>query len=389
MRGTRVAESRVMNSGSISFASIGMATLVSLACSSQPGTRWELRAATFNAALAPGFEPLASQRLPLVVSALAEAAQQLDVLCVQEFWLESDFAQLRATSTASLPYVVHPAPLPGAGECTEAELGTLGQCVQNQCANTDAEALVACLQTQCSTEVGSLSGGCLGCLINQLDDFSQCAPTGHAPIASDPAIFGGDYDTGLLSRYPISEQAVLPLDAYFQRGAVLYARIEVPQLGPVHTFCTHLSSPLGVIPYVGPDGSWDGEHARESEQLFEFIRAKQGNLEPVLVLGDLNMGFAVDGVGAVLPGDFAALLADGLTDPYLDSGQAQCSECNDNSFRAADTPNDLIDHALIQGFPGASASVTRVFTGPVSLAAGLPPTNLSDHYGVRLQLSSR
>ena len=329
--------------------------------------------------------------MPAVVSALQEAARDLDVLCVQEFWLESDFAQLLAATAQSLPAALRPAPVPGSGLCTAAELGSIGGCVQAHCTSAAADERVGCIQSECPSELGGLSGGCLGCLINQLDDFARCAPEAE-PAVSDPAIFGGDYDTGLLSRYPISEREVLPLSAYFQRGAVLYARLEVPRLGPVHAFCTHFSSPLGVIPYAGPLGSWDGEHRRETEQLLDFVQAKAGNSEPVLVLGDLNTGPASNDGQAVLADDFALLLASGLTDPYLDGGQPQCSECNDNTLRPADSSNDLIDHLLIKRFPKSSARVTRKFSAPVSLSSSgsdAAPSHLSDHYGLRLDLESR
>ncbi|MET0790679.1 MAG: endonuclease/exonuclease/phosphatase family protein [Polyangiaceae bacterium] len=334
-----------------------------LGCSTDDASVWQVRALTFNAALAPGFEPRSNQRLPAVVDALREASKTLDVLCVQEFWIDSQFARLREATEETLPYVVHPPPLPGSGGCTSNELATLVGCVTNACSSAGADDLVGCIQSQCESEVRSLSGGCLGCLINQLDDFSHCAPSGVAPIASDPAIFGGDSDIGLLSRHPMTQPDVLPLEAYFQRGAVAYAKVEVPQLGPVHAFCTHLSSPLGVIPYAGTSESWDSEHQREVAQLLGFIREKAGPAEPVLVMGDLNTGLALDGAGAVLPNHFEALLQSGLRDPYLDSGQPQCSECNDNGLRARDNPQ-CSDRSLVDSSfpPCVGASQPRVYS---------------------------
>lgn len=377
--------------------SITLSCLVAVAvcggCSNDPeaARSWKLRASTFNAALAPGFEPRSAQRLPAVLSALGAAARDLDVLCVQEFWVDSDFGQLLSVTAESLHESVHPAPVPGTGACTASELDSIGGCVQTRCASAASDDQVGCIQSECPSEVSALSGGCLGCLINHLDDFARCMP-GPDAVVSDPAIFNGDYDSGLLSRYPISNSDVLPLAAYFQRGAVLYARLEVPHLGPVHAFCTHLSSPLGIISYAGAFGSWDGEHRRETEQLLEFIQTKAGASEPVLVMGDLNMGLAVENGEAVLAEDFQRILATGLTDPYLDGGEAHCSECNDNTFRAADSTNDLVDHLLIDHFPNATARVTREFTTPAALDpqdGDATPSHLSDHYGLRLELESR
>lgn len=350
---------------------------------------WQLRALTYNAALAPAFEPLSSERAPKVVAALSEAAAQLDVMCVQEFWLESDFASLLSATKNTLGNALRPDPKPGTGTCTAAQLTALATCQATECGELSGGDLVGCLQGQCRNEIQALPGACLGCLFDHVADFSLCAGTGSEP--SDPAIFGGDFDIGLLSRYPLQKKEILPLDAYFQRGAVLYAEIEVPKLGPVHAFCTHLSSSLGVIPYAGPDGSWDGEHTHEVEQLVNFIQAKAGDSEPVLVMGDLNMGVALQENPAVLPEDFGLLLATGLSDPFLDSGMPACSECGDNSFRGADSTDDLIDHLLVKRFPGSSSSVTRAFTEPVSLPTAGDPllTNLSDHYGLRLAISPK
>ena len=51
---------------------------------------------------------------------------------------------------------------------------------------------------------------------------------------------------------------------------------------------------------------------------------------------------------------------------------------------------DLIDHLLMKRFPKSWSTVTRAFTAPVSIAtiSGTVMTNLSDHYGIRLTISS-
>ncbi len=373
---------------------LGSLLTLATACSTDQGapanTRWQLNALTFNTALAPGFEPNTAARLPKVLSALSDAAPGLDLMCIQELWEEPDFAALKSALGGALPNTLHRAPTPGSGSCSSDELGSLGACVQSECDSAEPERLVACIQTQCTTEVTALSGGCLGCLINHLGTFEACATAGAA-ATGDPAIFGGNSDIALFSRFPIVDQEILPLDAYFQRGTALYARIEVPQLGTVHAFCTHFSSPLGVIPYAGPDGSWDGEHARETEELVRLIAAHAGDGERVLVMGDLNTGLALNGNGAVLPDDLEALLATGLRDPYLDGGRAECSECSDNSLRSPDSSADLIDHLLIRGFPEGSASVSRAFTSQVEIGAegNVELSHLSDHYGLMLQLGLR
>jgi hypothetical protein len=96
---------------------------------------WRLRALTYNAALAPGFEPKSAERQPEILKALKIAAQQLDVMCVQELWQASDFTQLFSATAQSLPNALHAPPRPGTGLCGAAELGSIGSCVQGHCAS--------------------------------------------------------------------------------------------------------------------------------------------------------------------------------------------------------------------------------------------------------------
>ena len=108
-------------------------------------------------------------------------------------------------------------------------------------------------------------------------------------------------------------------------------------------------------------------------------------------MGDLNMGLALNGKGAVLPDDFARLQASGLRDPYLDPGNPECSECSDNSLRSPESVDDLIDHLLVKAFPTSTANVTRSFATPVAVTSDgtTRDTHLSDHFGLQLELTSR
>jgi endonuclease/exonuclease/phosphatase family metal-dependent hydrolase len=338
------------------------------------------RALTFNTALAPDFEPFAAQRAPKVIAALASAAADLDVMCVQEFWREEDFAALVAATNDSLPHTLHPAKKPGSGTCTADTLTPLGACLQAACPDAAGLGRVGCAEQACGDQVAALSGGCLGCIVNNPDDFGQCVGAGTE--ANDPAIFGGDNDVGLLSRYPLDEAESLPLDAYFVRTDVLHARVDIPSLGRVHVFCTHLGSSLGPIPYAGPYGSWDGEHTHQVKQLLDIVAQKASDSEPVILLGDLNTGPALPNIYGAAPDDYV-LLAAQLENPYVLGGNAKCTECNDDSFRDADSHDDLIDHFLVRNFPSSKQSVERVFTDKVALD-DTTTVNLSDHYGLRL-----
>lgn len=346
-----------------------------------------LRAMTYNAALAPDFEPFAPERAPLVVSRLAAQAESLDLLCVQEFWLESDAEALVDTVHAELPHALRAAPEPGSGACTVDELTSVGGCLEAECAEFDGVERTACAQTACGAEIAALSGGCLGCILNSLGEpLEGCVGDGSEP--EDPAIFGGAHDGLLLSRYPLEGRESTALDGYLVRTAVLYGRVEVPGFGPVHAFCTHLGSPLGVIPYAGPHGSWEGEHASQVEALTELIDAKAEDGLPVVVLGDFNMGPAVGTSVAVLGEQYADFQAYArLTNPYVGQAEPPCTDCADNTFHALDPEyqDNIIDHVFVRNFTHTRESAERVLDQPAPL--GELAFNLSDHYGVRLTVT--
>ncbi len=351
---------------------------------------WKLRAMTYNTALAPGFEPLSAERSPLLVSALAAAAQELDLLCVQELWQTIDWDALKVAARSELPSRVYQQPKPGSGDCTPAELGALDACLTDNCAGQEGDALVLCASQNCSEVIASLSGGCMGCIMNHVSDGSFLACLGDGSALQDPAIFAGDYDVALLSRYAIEEQAVEILDAYMVRAAALYARVNVPGLGPVDAFCTHLGSSLGVIPYKGPYGSWDGEHAHQVEQLVDFVAEKNDGQRPLLLLGDLNMGPALAGppsVKAVLADDYQLLLDAGFENQFVSSPVATCTFCGYSKFADPPSSNQLIDHVLSKNFSAPSVTFTRELATPVVVLEGEDPVDLSDHYALRLELA--
>ncbi|HEX6766779.1 MAG TPA: endonuclease/exonuclease/phosphatase family protein [Polyangiaceae bacterium] len=347
----------------------------------------KLRALTYNTALAPDFEPLTEVRKPLIEAALSDLATDLDVLCVQEYWKYSDLDDLDAALDGKLDYGLRHAPVPGSGACSDEDLSALGGCVASACGTATGIDLVACAQTECAEPIQSIDGGCLGCFLDHLEDteFSAC----YGDAVKDPALFGGTFDVGLFARYPLIAEAALEYDSYFVRAAALFARIDVPELGPVDTFCTHLGSSLGVIPYQGRFSSWEGEHAHQVEQLIDFISANASGANPVLVLGDLNMGPASAGpppVSAELPDDLRALLDSGLDNAVTDEA---CTLCSDNVLRGEGSADTWVDHVLVRGFSGP-VSTERILREPFTLSTpdGDVPMNLSDHYGLRAELSN-
>jgi endonuclease/exonuclease/phosphatase family metal-dependent hydrolase len=343
---------------------------------------YEVRAATFNAALAPAFAPLVAERTEPVISALTSSSSSLDLLCVQEFWLAEPWQALAASVASELPHAVRLAPRPGAGSCSAEELGALGQCLQTTCPDATGENLVACATTNCAAEVTALNPGCLSCVMNHItEDFSTCV---GPEVDADPAIYGGAFDVGLLSRLPIVDHDSKELSSYFVRAAVLYAKLDVPGAGPVHAFCTHLGSPLDIVPYAGNYGSWHDEQRQQVNELLAFIHEKTGDTGRVLVLGDMNNGPAQGAIQGEWADNYAALTASGLVDPYVSQADATCTWCGDNTYHPGATPT-LVDHILVRGFDDATTRITRSYVDPVTfdLDDGSITANLSDHYGLR------
>jgi endonuclease/exonuclease/phosphatase family metal-dependent hydrolase len=343
-----------------------------------------LRVTTFNAALAPDVAPYVAERKPLVIQSLARQAKQVDALCVQEFWRDSDFGELQTRVADDLPVALRPAPRPGTGSCTLDELITLGQCLGTNCPAAAGAELVGCAQAYCAREVGSLSGGCLGCIMNNLDaDLSVCAGEGGQ---GDPAIYGGSFDVGLLTRLPVlAFETTKELDSYFVRMGVLYAELVAPDGKPVHAFCTHLGSPLDIVPYAGKHESWHQEHLVQVRQLRAYISEKAQAGERVIVMGDMNTGPDGRGLLGDWSDNYAELVGNDLTDAYYEQRNADCTWCPDNVFVDDASPGKLIDHILIRGFRPARAHVTRVFDQSVELTVGTESfaAHLSDHYGLR------
>jgi endonuclease/exonuclease/phosphatase family metal-dependent hydrolase len=245
--------------------------------------------------------------------------------------------------------------------------------------------------------VGGLAPGCADCLLTSIGaggDLgklrSDCLGAGDGAEA-EAYLYGGAYDTGILTSAPILAQDSLVLDSYLLRASVQYANVETP-LGPVHVFCTHLASAIPQFEYRGDYASWEGEQARQIAQLLGYIGEKTGGTGPVVVLGDLNTGPANQAMGLVgeWPGHYARLIESGLSNPYLEQADVACTSCPESTFHSPDQSPQLIDHILIQRFDGA-ARVARFLTEPmaISLDSGQVQSHLSDHFGLVMTIGDQ
>jgi len=345
---------------------------------------------TYNAGLAPGYVPYAAERAPEVVSGLA--AQDLDVLCVQEVWRPEDVAALEAGTKGSWPTAFFLAPNPGdtGGDepaCTGTELDPLQACAEAECAGVPVDQIAGCVLDKCPDEFAAISSGCSTCLAAHIGasfaDIRLACTTGSGGAYA----FGGSFGVGLLTRERVVTQAVHVFESTYNRRAVLYARLDTAGLGQVDVFCTHLSAIFSNIPYP-KEGSWAEEQRAQIDKLHAFVQEKTGGKGTTLVLGDTNCGPAKGGASAEAPENYQALVAPDYDDPFATSANAACTFCSDNPLVGAGTPSVLIDHVLVRGFDGG-VTTQRILDGKVAIDVGGEPveTPRSDHYGLEATLS--
>lgn len=330
-----------------------------------------MRIATFNAGLAPGYLPYVTERVPHVVAALASL--EVDLLFVQEFWIDAHFDQLIAT-TPHLPHVFRATSAEPSrhGTCTREELVPLARCVEKNCRGLHGEALGRCVLHSCAHTAIGVSAECLSCLATHpVGTFEEIvAPcigdgaTTTTPRSSDGGLiaYGGSFGTGLLSNLPLEDRDVLVFESTVNARCALYARV-----GTTHVFATHLSP--GIV----------HEQQQQINQVLAWMVAKCGGGDRVVLLGDLNTGPRVPPHVTSCNGELYRRFVDaGFDNPYAHDG-ARCTLCHGSLSRGSHGDSGwLLDHVLLRGFGGARAE--RILDSP--LALGTVRMTLSDHCGI-------
>jgi endonuclease/exonuclease/phosphatase family metal-dependent hydrolase len=355
--------------------------------------------ATYNAGLAVGYLPLAEERAPHVVGALARAPA--DLLCVQEVWLDEHWDALRAAAAPRFPHAYRlPAATPaGGGACTPAELAPVLACARGRCGRGSA-ATAACVARHCAHLARAASPACVTCLLRRPVGSAEgiaascAAPAGGAgarpgAAPADVVAYGGSFGTGVLSREPLLDRDALVFEASLNPRAALYARVRPAGLGDLHVVCTHLTPALGS-PVGGASPA--AEQRAQIERLLPWVGAKAAGGGAVVLAGDLNAGpRAGDAIEPALPEHYARFLAAGFRDPYATSPGARCTFCRSNPLNGgAGAGGALLDHVLLRG-PVAAASAEPLLREPLVLGTEgrTERTAYSDHYGLVVAIGPR
>ncbi|WP_438009977.1 endonuclease/exonuclease/phosphatase family protein [Sorangium sp. So ce321] len=363
------------------------------------------RVATYNGGLAMGVLKYVDERAEPLINALAE--QPVDLLCVQEFWLEEHWQRLVAATSSSLPNTFRLPPGHEDGGCTSQETDPLVACAAQSCAGLTQHALLPCLLQSCASKLTSLSPDCFNCLSanprkgpdelaraclrTQKKSAAGARPPARAGGAAAVEVYSGASGTAVLTNAEILERDSLVLPSAIDRRAVLYTRLSPPSVGELHVFCTHLTANMEGVPHPR-NTSWQKDQSAQIDALLAYVDQKTGGRGATLLLGDLNTGPAIaPSISARLPAHYNRLLARGFVNPYASQEDAKCTYCFDNPLDGGKgTRGLLIDHVLLRGFEG-DASGAQIMRSNLTFEAGKKKvkSGFSDHYGLLVTLLRR
>jgi len=373
----------------IAFAAVTLAFSMA-GCPEDDPTPVSFTAVAYNAGLAIGFVPSAEERAPITTQALVDLSA--DIVCVQEFWTPAHVDGLKTAAAADYPHTLFIDPdvgTTGPAGCEVADTEELLTCVTTEgCDQLCGDAVTTCVIANCLDEFTAVTNNapeCAGCIqanigapIDQIISTCRSESTEFA--------FGGSFGIGLLSKYPFAATDEVILESTTNRRGLLYAEVTVPDLGPVHVVCTHLTAVFSSIPYPKAEGSWEEEQLVQVNALNALVDDKAGATGRALVMGDLNTGPAGPGYIAEAEANYTALMAAGYSNPYTDTAGHTCTFCGNNALIGNDDSEDaVIDHVLTRNFTG-SATTSRVLDGTIQITpvcTGVEETTAySDHYGV-------
>jgi len=319
-----------------------------------------------------------TERLPHVIAALAEL--DVDVLFVQEIWLDAHWEELKQRLEPRLPHSLRPAALHAKrGRCTAEQLSALRECAEIHCAGLRDEALARCVVKHCATVALALPLGCLNCIASHPSGslqqiFDRCTAESES-VSEEPAqprahagmiAYGGSFGTGLFTRHAPIQSETISFEATLNARGAIWALLDVPKLGRLHVFGAHLS----------PGGQ---EQVPQVEGLLAWIEDKARS-EPALLLGDLNL--------TPTSALFEQIIRAGFREPELSDRRGTYSREGLLNGRFGESGWRL-DHVLLRA-PAFTLSTDRILEQSIVLdpARGEAST-LSDHAGLLATVSPR
>jgi len=336
--------------------------------------------ATYNAGLAHGAVPFATERVDPIVDELKQSPA--DVLCLQEVWTDADAQRIQDGVASTFPHAFRQVTENDSsawfacGPTQWPALYGMNSCVSERCTPHGISAF-ECAADQCAPAWGELDDHCKLCLSANADSPLSCAAWKAPMYAND-----GRNGLLLLSREPLEAASYTAFDTFVIKRGVIRADVAGFQVQ-----CTHMSADLTVVPYPpeGPFASWKDEHAAQVHKMSQQAGARRRTV----MLGDLNTGPASPGVDGELPANFTSLTEAGYRDTWT-SGQT-CTYCQDNPLACSKPEgcgglSSRLDHVMLKHF-GAEVSpeLERIFDRHVTIVDADDRTHdgrLSDHYGV-------
>lgn len=346
----------------------------------------------YNVGLAEGYVPYAPQRRPGLLEAIPKL--NADVVCLEEVWTQADATAVISAAASAFPYsyqvqledtTVGPPGCPPESE----EVAQLSVCATSKCGAKDSAGLGPCVLGECDAEFKAVPPSCVECLAanlgQDLETILRSCTTGSARYFAK-----GANGLVLLSKYPLENRTHLAMTSTNTQRSVLGATVDLPGVGKTDIYCTHIAADLEKqLPYAGPYKSWGGENLAQLDAIFAQIEATK-QTEQVLLMGDLNSGPAIPpDIAAELPDNYQHIIDAGWRDWPGTDAPAQCTFCPENTLVSDTSVGVLIDHVYGKGIPAAFAAsrATRFGTETVTIETedGPAQTNLSDHFGMRLQ----
>lgn len=375
--------------------------LVVVGCTDDDETRSELT--TFNVGLAFGFVEEASARVDPIIEALNEADD--DVVCIQELWTNQDDSGMWTTAVIdrvlsgvedTYPHVYWqrttvPDDAPESG-CEVEEADALLACAQPACGELPPENLTDCVLANCSEEFNATSSTCQSCLVAQLGQPLDVIVSACRGVTRGGIVYDGHNGLALLSKHPLDDTEILEFDYALTARAALHAVVDVPAVGPMDVYCTHLAADLGGSISYPPDAPYDSfaaENAGQTQALLDWVD-QTSTTDEVALLGDMNHGPALGPYQAEFPDSYRIVADANWDDPVTRLDPPQCTFCAANLLLQGEGEGGtIIDHVYLMLTHAQVEQTEIVFDAPIEVPTAngqRTRLNLSDHYGVRVTL---